>query len=762
VLGIEREITVNSGSMQNPIGVGFGHWEGLEVLAIDLQADPGEISHAEMFAPEEVIWIAIDSSQPDPWTFETAAIFPDDAFAVVFRGSITSPTPGAGEWAVAVSTVDLDCDSLNQYQGDYRTPAADDPVADQAEYAGSHDFDGNVVGMNMAPSESWAMLTLRADIRRQGVLRLNADEFGVDEFDFADAGFTPLTVIGADGAKRILFEATVNPGDGPWTFYFKPKSGANDDSQVTIQAVLAATGAAGSPSADDARATDQVFVVFQQEVLPDLISVEFIEETTLNLAGNPDMNRYGDLQKGTNPDGSTTEPANRTLYQLITPAYEGGHRFFPDAGQGDVNTGKNIVRVRATVTNMAVGDVVLFKPFDVDDPSDKPYPLNKLIIDNKGSAGDDNRGRLNGAAPPEIHRAGISKSSAQGGWRGRLRSVDEGEGGEVRGPWGEVGAAVSARVKEVQIGGNATLIAETDMLTTFAPGDNFRVAAVPERMEAALGSLHTKIISGNDATDRYRVPTSGPTSSGINKYFTDQLAVWRHLYIENDATANLYALMQPVTNRQNNRFADAFIEPNYTVFDQNNVKPTLPAGNTACEVVGGAVVPADVAVIDGERQSAGSESRQFWVVHVTDVFPNGVLNPPMPGLFAGVTFNNAVIPAASRYQSSNIFHTATVAAVGAVQGLVASQKVTVHEIAHQMLQPGIGGQSVDQHGHRGQAIDVVNYRNASAANKLAETWMNKLSIMNPDAIGVPMTTEVVDWFYFHPGEIDAMRRLAQP
>jgi hypothetical protein len=52
-----RTVVVNGSSLANPIGVGFGHWEGAQVLTTSLSATPpSTIKTASPTAGEAVIW----------------------------------------------------------------------------------------------------------------------------------------------------------------------------------------------------------------------------------------------------------------------------------------------------------------------------------------------------------------------------------------------------------------------------------------------------------------------------------------------------------------------------------------------------------------------------------------------------------------------------------------------------------------------------------------------------------------------------------
>src|SRR5262249_10178369 len=81
--------------------------------------------------------------------------------------------------------------------------------------------------------------------------------------------------------------------------------------------------------------------------------------------------------QGTTGDLSNDNPNG----QGGTPAFGGGYRFFPDAASYATRSqSRNIVRVRATVTDGAAGVPVYFRSFDVDDPStDRTIDPNRVV-----------------------------------------------------------------------------------------------------------------------------------------------------------------------------------------------------------------------------------------------------------------------------------------------------------------------------------------------------------------------------------------------
>ena len=221
---------------------------------------------------------------------------------------------------------------------------------------------------------------------------------------------------------------------------------------------------------------------------------------------------YGALDEE-NPDGT-----------FETPDFQGGFRLFPGAQSAAApDQANNVVRVRAILKGMTDDDIgmtkVLFRSFDVDDPS------GDATIDPNGATANDNRGRLmnvpfgqDGAA-----NGGLPATSADGGpFSGYLRPI------KADGTAGAWQALVEGRTEAdavVQKEGD-TFFAEVDLATSYAPGDNFRVAAV-------IGDDNKDDLRAADADD---VPTS-PAADGDAFATTDQLSVWRYFHIEQDRMA---------------------------------------------------------------------------------------------------------------------------------------------------------------------------------------------------------------------------------
>jgi len=252
-------VTVNNSTLGNPIGAGFGWWEGAEPLDINLQADPGEITRADPYLPEEVIWNPTDSSQPDPWTFETAAILPDKAFAVIFKGTLTTGgTGGTGgsptEWATAVSDIDIDCDSDND-STDTGRPPSDTDAEDALEFVdGSSSTTPH--GMVMASGESWAQLRITGHIKRSGMVTI---ELGGDTSAFEIAEYTGQDYVVLEqiqnpaytpesGSIAVYEDTEVPAGSYSKTLYIRPTGTGADEDQVVV-------GAFFSPPPDSAPAS---------------------------------------------------------------------------------------------------------------------------------------------------------------------------------------------------------------------------------------------------------------------------------------------------------------------------------------------------------------------------------------------------------------------------------------------------------------------------------------------------------------------------
>jgi hypothetical protein len=150
------------------------------------------------------------------------------------------------------------------------------------------------------------------------------------------------------------------------------------------------------------------------------------------------------------------------------PNAGGGQRVFPDkeTPSGPV---RNKVTVRATATP---GATIIFKAFDVDDPSTDAAP-----VDPNGTSGNDNRGTPQSGT--------LSSSAAQA---------------------------------------DASGFAQVDLTVTMHPGDNFRVAGACDQtyLDGVAGAG-----TGLRDADGAPLPTAGAKS-------TDLLTVWRSFHVEVD------------------------------------------------------------------------------------------------------------------------------------------------------------------------------------------------------------------------------------
>jgi Ca2+-binding RTX toxin-like protein len=508
-----------------------------------------------------------------------------------------------------------------------------------------------------------------------------------------------------DTVEPETFEPDGNPDDGPCghpgvdsgTIIQDP---SNPDQNVPNGTTYDVEGCAawGEVGADDEQGG-------QGDSRPDVTKIEFVLTSNIDWSGvsNADKAAYGKLDLDTNPNGSESDQSK--------PAFGGGDRIFPDA---DVNThkqGRNVVRVRATVTNMSEGQKVYFRSFDVDDPSS-----NKLIDSNDDNdIWNDNRGQLANS----VHFPAPSDIEGRG-FRGRLRPV---AAGNTFGSWGGDGEIVEATVKPLKDAtGNVVagvFVAEVDLAVSFAPGDNFRVAANPSR--DVLARL-----------ERPNIPISSYPSPEAQKKLTPQLSVWRYLHIEDDTpagspTRNLMA--EATTNRGQNRFADAYMEPNYSAINGPGKLNTTPLAQRQATLVGGTLSLPDQNAIDAARNTKNHESDVFWVVYVG----SGWTLPTAPALMGIAASTDAAKP----WEWAVLFD-ANINAGAPSAPATAFAKTTIHEIGHQILRFRING--LDFNGHRGRLADVIAYYNATDAQKQDATrqWEQKVNIMTAAAIQVPM------------------------
>ncbi len=547
----------------------------------------------------------------------------------------------------------------------------------------------------------------------------------------------PVPVSDGTGVTHFSFTRLFAPGEHDYSAWFPLALRAiDDDTGEVIQIVFLAS----------------------EDPVPTIAKVEFIPVAQIDWTGvaATAKARYGKLLLDSNPNGDANDEQQLVRQALKQPAFLGGDRLFPDAEIATSTIGRNVVRVRATVTSAKVDDSVFFRSFDVDDPSS-----DKLLDLTDG--GNDNRGRL---VIDNIH-APKTSSKFGGGYRGRLRPVSA---GNVLGGWAAEGASLESKVKllknamgnVVMANGLPVLVAEVDLAASFAPGDNFRVGA--------HGSQ--KVLKGV-------VPTAVPTS-GEKPELTKQLSVWRHVHVEVDAPAGISIdplMLAGTTNRQQNRFADAYLEPEYDAINKagTGINSTALAGSPFSLKPDSSFSDAAQASVAAAINSGAKESDVFWVAYVGA----GVRlseNAGAEGIAAGVTANNV---SAKPFDYSVIFDADITAFFTAANTPEVVARTAVHEVGHQLLQPG--GAGADPDGHQGRLRNVVKYYNASDAVKSDkdEKWERFINVMNSANIQIPRdkgdvtlplgtaldgifpiegnNSGPIDRFYFYAPDIDEMR-----
>ena len=154
----------------------------------------GKIRYARVLVTEGAPWHDVtdaSKNQPDPWVFEAPAtpqdsnaVYPDDTYAVIFIGSTDGSGWGGSSstWAVALSDIDLDCDSLNESNQPNRRPLRS-REEDDAEYprAGSST---NPRGMVLRPYDDWAELPVSFHMMKRGVLSLQVTKDEASRYIF--------------------------------------------------------------------------------------------------------------------------------------------------------------------------------------------------------------------------------------------------------------------------------------------------------------------------------------------------------------------------------------------------------------------------------------------------------------------------------------------------------------------------------------------------------------------------------------------------
>jgi hypothetical protein len=96
---------------------------------------------------------------------------------------------------------------------------------------------------------------------------------------------------------------------------------------------------------------------------------------------------------------------------LDTCPKNGGKRIFPDKQTPDDQTDRSTVRVTATIAPAAPNQPVLFRIFDVDDPSASEGPIDDN--DSGGPTGNDNRGGLGQFQPSGTVKTGYTDANGE-------------------------------------------------------------------------------------------------------------------------------------------------------------------------------------------------------------------------------------------------------------------------------------------------------------------------------------------------------------
>ena len=343
---------------------------------------------------------------------------------------------------------------------------------------------------------------------------------GTATYTFTDEDFTPgesyQLYVNTPGHENSTAAATyeIQHGDEVLSTYTASQKSDTNEQPDNLAGWLPL----GDPIIVPEDATELTIAVSKPEADEDLLRTDAValglaaavKEVVFRQEAGPG---YGELDEE-NPDGT-----------LLTPEFQGGFRLFPGAQSAAApDQANNVVRVRAILKGMTDDDIgmtkVLFRSFDVDDPSDD------ATIDPNGAAANDNRGRLmnvpfgqDGAA-----HGGLPAASADGSpFSGYLRPIKE-DG--TAGAWQ---ALVEGRTEAEAVVRKAgdTYFAEVDLATSYAPGDNFRVAAV-------IGDDNYDDLRAADADDVFTSPEPDLEVFPL----TDQLSVWRYVHIEQDHMAS--------------------------------------------------------------------------------------------------------------------------------------------------------------------------------------------------------------------------------
>lgn len=167
----------------------------------------------------------------------------------------------------------------------------------------------------------------------------------------------------------------------------------------------------------------------------------------------------------------------------------GEKRYYPDKQSPNDNTVRKKVRVRATLSLPAANFGVIFRSYDMDDPSSDASPVDSNDAGGVKTGGD-NRAAAN--------KSGIMSEVNQTGTSNTFTAISNGSG-----------------------------IAEADLWTTMHPGDNFMVAAAA--FTSILDGLTVNTANGVTLKD------SGGTVLPVDRAKASPLlTVWRKLHLEVD------------------------------------------------------------------------------------------------------------------------------------------------------------------------------------------------------------------------------------
>ena len=252
------------------IAVGFGHLgeedDGPYVLNITLsEADDakGEIDYSECEDDSgEYIW------QPDEihgtgtaHTYTGEGALTNVSHAAFFSGTFTTEGEGDGEgdkpaFDVAVNEIDVDVDSLNQFQPG-RLPTHCDEE-DAREFLGDNPPSSTAPGMSMFRGEGWAPIVVDATVRKPATFQLAASG-DTGAFQFSQDGSTVLP-------DATIFASENVDSDLSRTAFIRPHPDhAALGNQVTITGTI-------TPDDNSNEAVDKVIVTVGIDLYIDDVS----------------------------------------------------------------------------------------------------------------------------------------------------------------------------------------------------------------------------------------------------------------------------------------------------------------------------------------------------------------------------------------------------------------------------------------------------------------------------------------------------------